>query len=291
MDIVSKIKERLGHFSPSEEKIARFILANLDYAAHAAINELAEKAKVSHASITRLARTVGCKNFRYLKVQLAQSVAIGERFNSEDLLEKKDISHVYQSIHDILSLNTGLIAAQTVQEASQCISIANHTLVFGVGGGSSMMAQECHNRLFRLGLPCNAYSDPMMMRMTASTVDKKDAVLCLSLSGISPDVLDAAKIAKEYGAIVIAICSSGELADLADIHLEIKIQESDYIFKPSASRYAMLAAIDILSSELAMKNQRKSREKLRRMKIQLDQYREKNSDISDDNSKRLLLGD
>lgn len=289
MDIVNSIKEGLGHFSPAEEKVARFILSDLNFAANAAINELAQKAHVSHATITRLAKTLHCANVREFKLKIAQSAAVGERFTNEDTVEKHDISHVYQSINDILSLNSGLIKDEVVQAASEIICAAKHCLIFGVGGWSSLMTQECHNRLFRLGIYSNAHSDPMMMRMTASTVDKDNVVICLSLGGISPDVFNSAMIAKEYGAKIVAICPEGELANFADFHLPVKTNESDYIFKPSASRYAMLAAIDILSSELAIKNQRKSREKLRRIKTQLDEHR--GEDGVCQNSKRLPLGD
>ncbi len=37
------------------------------------------------------------------------------------------------------------------------------------------------------------------MRMTAASVDKGDVVLCLSLSGYSPEVEAAVQIAKDYG--------------------------------------------------------------------------------------------
>ncbi|MEW6989150.1 MurR/RpiR family transcriptional regulator [Colwelliaceae bacterium 6441] len=291
MDIVNKIKEGLGHFSPAEEKVAKFILADINYAANAPINELAEKANVSHASITRLARTLTCENVRDLKLKLAQSAAVGERFTSEESVDKQGISFVYQSILDILALNAGLIKDEVVELAAQSICAAKHTLLFGVGGGSSAISQECQNRFFRLGVPSNAHSDPMMMRMTASTVDANDVVLCLSLGGVSPDVLDSAKIAKEYGATIIAIAPDSELASFADFHLPIATQESDYIFKPSASRYVMLAAIDILSNEIAMKNQRKSREKLRRLKVQLDAHRAPQSETTKESGKRLPLGD
>ena len=167
---------------------------------------------------------------------------------------------------------------------------ARHCLIFGVGGGSSMLAQECQNRLFRLDVLANAHNDPMMMRMAASTVNKDDVVICLSLSGVSPDVMDAAKIAKEYGAHIITVCPDSELSQFADFHLPIKTQESDYIFKPSAARYVMMAALDILSSEVAMRNQRRSKEKLRRLKIQLDLHRDKNSDMPPAD-KRFPLGD
>ena len=283
MDIVSQIKERLPHLRPSERKIANFLLSDMTYAANAPISVLADKIQVSHASITRLAKALECKNVRDLKLKLAQSVAVGERYTNDKKVAQKDIPAIYQSIHDILTLNAGLITDEVIQQASQLITSAKHTLIFGVGGGSTVMAQECHHRFFRLDINSHAYSDPMLMRMTASTVDENDVVLCLSLGGVSPDVYQSANIAKEYGAYVIAICPEGDLAELADIHLPITTQEADYIFKPSASRYVMLAAIDILASELAVKNQRKSREKLRRIKVHLDEHRH--------DSGRLPLGD
>ncbi len=290
MDIISKIKEGLGHFSPAEDRVARLILAELNFAASASINELADKAEVSHASITRLAKSLGCDNVRDLKFRLTQSAAIGERFTNLEIVEKKQLSHVYTSIQEILELNAGLIDEAIVEQASSVVCNARHCLIFGVGGGSSMLAQECQNRFFRLDVLANAHNDPMMMRMAASTVNKDDVVICLSLSGVSPDVMDAAKIAKEYGAHIITVCPESELSQFADFHLPIKTQESDYIFKPSAARYVMMAALDILSSEVAMRNQRRSKEKLRRLKIQLDLHRDKNSDMPPAD-KRFPLGD
>ncbi len=283
MDIVSKINECLVHLRPSEQKVARFIVNDLNFAANAPINELADKAGVSHASITRLARALGCTNVRELKLRLAQSAAIGERFINETPVEQKDIPAVYSAIVEILQLNAGLISEQMISTAAELMINAPRVVIFGVGGGSSIMAQEVHNRLFRLSVQSNAYSDPMLMRMSAASVDKGDVVLCLSLTGYSPDVEAAVQIARDYGSQIIAICPDSRLSKLADVHLPILTQESDFIYKPSASRYVMLAAIDILASQVAVLNQRKSREKLRRIKHELDEHRQ--------GPERLPLGD
>lgn len=274
MDIVSRIKERLGHLRQSEQAVAQLILADLQFAASASISDLADKANVSHASITRLAKALGCSNVRDMKLQLAQSLAVGERFINENTTQREDIPAIYKAIHDILDINAGLIKQADVEQAAQYIANSRHSLIFGVGGGSSIVAQECHNRLFRLDILSNAYSDPVMMRMTAASVDVSDVVVMLSLTGCARDLIDTARIAKEYGAKVIAICPQSELADLATIHLPIKTNESDYIFTPSTARYAMLAAVDVLASEVAILTQKKSREKLRRIKHELDQYRQ-----------------
>lgn len=273
MDIIARLTQLYPLLRPAEKKVVDLIQTNIEEVSRYSIQEFAKKAGVSHASITRLAKTLDCKNVRDLKLQLAQSAAVGQRFVDDKPLDKKEIPDIYQSIHDILDLNTGLITEALTQKASQLIVDANHCLIFGVGGGSTVLAQEFHHRLFRLAVKSNAYCDPMLMRMTAATVETKDVIICLSLSGCSPDVESAAKIAKEYGARILAICPQGELAKLADVHLPIKTQETDYIFKPSAARYAMMAAIDIVASDIAVKNQRKSREKLRRLKLQLDEHR------------------
>lgn len=273
MDILARITQRYPHMRPAEQKVADFIQADVNRASQLSIQQLSADVGVSHASITRLARTLDCQNVRDLKLQLAQSAAVGQRFVEDKPITKQDIPEVYQAIHDILALNTGLITELLSQQASQIIVDANHCLIFGVGGGSTVLAQEFHHRLFRLSVKSNAYADPMLMRMTAATVEPKDVVICLSLSGSSPDVEQSAKIAQEYGATIIAICPGGTLAQMADVHLPIKTQESDYIYKPSAARYVMMAAIDILASEIAIKNQRKSREKLRRVKLHLDEHR------------------
>lgn len=285
IDVVSRITENFSQFRQAEQKVAQIILDDLLFAANASITELADKANVSKATITRLAKALGCRNVRDLKIQIAQTASVGERFIHEINVEPSGISGVYEAIHTALQHNSNLISQSILDRCVALLSEAKQVLIFGVGGFSSLMAEESQHRLFRLGVPANAYSDPMLMRMTAAaSVGTNDAVICFSLSGYSPDVHEAAEIARQYGATIIVISpDKTPLSKIADLHLPIKIQESDYIFKPSASRFVMLAAIDVLMTELAVKNKRKSRDKLRRIKQTLDQHRQ--------GTDRLPIGD
>ena len=63
------------------------------------------------------------------------------------------------------------------------------------------------------------------------------------------------------------------LAEQADLVLPLLVRENDYIFKPSTSRYAMLAMVDVLATELAMANKTQAKGKLRRIKLALDSHR------------------
>ena len=74
-------------------------------------------------------------------------------------------------------------------------------------------------------------------------------------SGIGAD------IAREYGAQIIVLTSNNSpLASKANIVLPVVTEETDFIYKPSASRYGMLLAIDILATELALARKNESKE-------------------------------
>lgn len=285
IDIVSKISRLQEQLSEAEKKIAQLILEDLSFSAHASINALARRAGVSEATVTRFAKSLSCKDVRDLKLRLAQSLAVGQRFIDDDVkVEPAGIHGVYEAIKAALDLNANLLTTAVVEPAAEDIVAARQVLIFGVGGGSTIMAMECQHRLFRLGFPTTAYSDPMLMRMAAAAVEQHDVVICLSLGGYSPDVTEAAEIAREYGARTIAITpKESPLALAVDMLLPIESMETDYIFKPSAARYVMLAAIDVLATEVAIKHKRKSREKLRRLKHHLDNHKHGND--------RLPLGD
>ena len=284
IDVVAKITETFSQLRKAEQKIAQTILDDLDFASRASISELSDKAEVSETTVTRLAKSIGCKNVRDLKMQLAKAVAVGDRFLTDIPVTPTGINGVYESIHQSLTLNADLITQSTLDKCIGLFADAGQVLVFGVGGSSTIMAAELQYRLFRLGVAATAYSDPLLMRMTASTIRKKDLVVGISMSGSSPDVCEAAEIASQYGAEVISITRARTpLAKIASVNLPFKIREDDYIFKPTATRYVMLAAIDVLVTELAVRSRRKTRENLRRLKQTIDQHREGHG--------RLPLGD
>ena len=274
IDIVTIIGEHFGQLRDAEKKVAQFILADLTFAANASITDLAKGAQVSEASITRFAKAVNCQNVRHLKLKIAQSLALGQRFISDLNVEPTGISGIYDGIKAALDINSQLITQEQVDNATTLLSRARQILIFGVGGGSTMLAQELQYRLFRLGYAATAYSDPMLMRMASASMDSNDVLICLSIGGYSPDVLSAAKIAKRLQVKSIGITQADTpLATELDVLLPIQNHESDFIFKPTASRYVMMAALDVLVTELAIKHKRKSREKLRKIKQVLEQHR------------------
>ncbi|MGF1750161.1 MurR/RpiR family transcriptional regulator [Vibrio cionasavignyae] len=273
VDIISQITERYSALRDAEKKVADLVMDDVSSAANASITELAQQANVSEATITRFAKAVGCINVRDLKIKLAQSLAVGQRF----IIEPPDhTSHqgIYESIKQALDINRALINEQDITQAVAMLHSARQVIAIGVGGGSTITSQELQHRLFRLGYPVVAYNDGLLTRMVAATADPNDVMVLISATGHTPQVIESAVIAKEYGVKLIAITpSDSPLANTCDIVLPIIHQETDFIYKPSASRYAMLALVDVLSMELAVNHKRRSRDRLRRLKLALDSHR------------------
>ncbi|KOF53546.1 MULTISPECIES: MurR/RpiR family transcriptional regulator [unclassified Achromobacter] len=275
-DIVFQIRSRRDALSVTERKVADAILDDIIWSASATVDQLASKAGVSIATISRFARTVGCEDTRDLKMKLAQASAVGSRFldASAPAEESTFYARIYADIESTLRAHLPEFTEPLIERATALVREARMTYVFGMGGASAVLAHEIQSRLVRLGYPVAAYTDAVLLRMVAATLDERDTVLALSASGLTPEILGGARIVKQYRARIVALTDpASPLADMADVVVPIRTAETDFIYKPSASRYAMMLAIDLLATELAMLDQDGNRERLRRIKLALDEYR------------------
>ncbi|WP_343584528.1 MurR/RpiR family transcriptional regulator [Herbaspirillum sp.] len=278
-DIVSRISERSSTLRLAEQKVAEAILGDLSSAASASIGELAAKAGVSVASVTRFAKAMGCRDVREFKFLLAQAVAVGQRFfdgaRDAPAAQPPELADVvYNDIHAVLKLNRAMLNPDMLVAAAGLLRDARMIYCFGMGGGSTMMSDEARYRLVRLGRPVATYHDAILQKMVAATLDKNDVLLVFSTTGNVPELLANCEVAREYGVKLIAITALGSpLAKMADVLLPIKTLETDLIFKPSSSRYAMMVTLDMLVLELALLQKESSQERLRRLKYVLDTHR------------------
>ena len=276
-DIVARIAECAPELRSAERKVAALILDDLTGASRASIGALAEHAGVSVATVTRFAKAVGCRDVRELKLRLAQAAAVGQRFlqtGGQPETPEPLATRVFDELQMALTHNHQLLRQAPIAEAAAVLREARMIYVFGMGGGSTALADEMRFRLVRLGRPVATYQDALLQRMVASTVSRDCVVIALSATGRVPEMVDNCRIARSYGATLITLTApASPLAKLADWVIPIVAFETDFIYKPSSSRYAMMMALDVLVTELAVSLGDESRELLRRMKHALDAHR------------------
>lgn len=287
MDIFSTLQEEKARLSPSENRIAEILLNDFEFAVNASIIELAEKADVSPPTVTRFCRRLGCESFSDFKVQLARTAYVGMRYlkpepkstNPGDVAQ--DIITKAQNALFLLHRSLDLAA---IELAAERLSRADMIYAFGSGGNSSMIANELQNRLFRFGLHVTASSDHGMQLMMAAAAKPTDVLIGSSFTGRNAELVRAFTLARESSVTTIALTQSkSPVAQVAEIVVPIDLQEGTNIFRPTSTRIAYLAAIDILASLVAYAIQPKAAVALRRIKQQLVAHR--------DGDDRQLLGD
>ena len=280
-DIISQIKDFYRDLRPSERWVADVVLEDVKFAVDASNAALANRANVSEPTVTRFCRAIGCEGVRDFKLKLAQSLVVGALYLSipRESLQREDSGlpcwkAVFDEARRAIDEAEHQIDPQQVQQAASLIAQARQITVFGLGGSSSALAQETQYRLFRYGLAVSAHSDPYLMRMTASTLGKDDVVIAISATGRTPEVIEAVELARHYRAKAICITAPDtNLARACDVALSVAIPEYPDTLKPTASRFAFLAVIDLLSSAAAYKLDTHARETLRRIKYNVLSHR------------------
>lgn len=278
VDVISNLKKSEGRLSAREQKVADFVSANLERISAMTIAEVAKACDVSTPTVVRFCRTMGCDGFREFKIRLAQNLAVSLQYlDVGDRPESETVSGFLDQVIGALSASLNVMRKQldgdVFEAAKDHIANARTVLVGGVGGGSSMLAQEASSRLFRLGVPTVAVSDSYLLQMRAATLSKSDVILLISSSGEADEIVSAAEIAAGYGAATLAITRSGStLARSVDCALQIDLPEDPDIYKPTASRYAYLVIIDALAMAVAQLRSDHTTENLRRIRASLTAY-------------------
>ncbi|MCR9135432.1 MAG: MurR/RpiR family transcriptional regulator [Alphaproteobacteria bacterium] len=274
IDIISQLHRLNGSFPKREQRVADFVLANLENIAFLRQAEIAEGADVSVATVNRFCVTLGCEGFRDFKIRLAQNVAVSLQYmgdaSSETSEANQVVGQVFSALLDSLSLARSQLDSGSIEKAIKVLDNANRILFVGVGGGSANVAREGAFRFFRLGIPAEAHADGYLQRMVASTFEQGDLVFAISASGQPTELLDSVAIARQYGAETISLTKTGSpLAAATDVSIEIDIPEDQDIYKPTASRLVFIAIIDVLAAGTARKRPAKVKEYLRRVRTSL----------------------
>ncbi|WP_157017097.1 MurR/RpiR family transcriptional regulator [Mesorhizobium xinjiangense] len=278
-DILSQIKDSYGELRKAERRVADMVLADVSFAVDASNAEIARRANVSEPTVTRFCRAIGCEGVRDFKLKLAQSVVVGRLYLSPASPEPGEEgsplwSVVFNEARNALSAVERSINPADVLRAAEMVAGAHQVVVFGLGGSSSALALETQNRLFRYGVVVSAYSDPYVMKMTASTLKPNDLVIAISSTGRTREVVEAVALAKHYRAKTMAITApASDLSAEADLALAVDIPEFPDALKPTASRYAFLAILDLVSTAVGYHLEPNARETLRRIKYTVINHR------------------
>ncbi|MDN3721600.1 MurR/RpiR family transcriptional regulator [Roseibium salinum] len=211
IDLISALREHTGRFPSREQKVADYVQQHLSEISDMTIAQLARACDVSTPTVVRFCRTLGCDGFREFKLRLAQNLAVSLQYisapaASDQVTSDTAIDRVLGALYASANVMRSQVDPQAIDQAVKVISGSRQLLAAGIGGGSSMVAQEAANRFFfRLGIPSLALNDSYLLQMRAATLGPEDVLFCISASGEADEVVSAAEIAGGYGATTIAV--------------------------------------------------------------------------------------
>ena len=163
---------------------------------------------------------------------------------------------------------------QFVRACELLLDCTGKAVVSGIGK-SGHIGKKIAASLASTGTPAFFVHPAEALHGDLGMIGRGDVMIFISYSGRAKELDLILPLLAENGTPVIAITGglASPLAQQADLVLPLMVRENDYIFKPSTSRYAMLAMVDVLATELAMANKSQAKDRLRRIKLALDSHR------------------
>lgn len=268
--LINMIKQR-DNLSVSEKAVLDYLIENKSSLKNLSVKSISEAVYTSPASVVRMCKKLGYNGFKEFKVDfiLANSkVDIPQDKDYKDVIlnrNNSDHSGISAIENNIRALEDTLrlYSEDKVSQAAKIIMTSRKTLIFGKGS-SNLVGKDFEMKLRRIDKFCIAQEELHEQLVDATFLDKRDVVVFISNSGETPEIVQAALVAKENGAQIISIVSARKsvLSMVSDIVLYTSALESEFRSAAMTSRISQLAVIDALYTMCAYYNIDRSIRKL-----------------------------
>ena len=250
-DLLSRLRTGSRDLSRAERQVAEFLLLKPHDSVSMPIRVLAQACGVSEPTVVRFSLSMGFDGFKAFKLAFAKSLATGIPYLHLDVNQADSVKDVLPKVFDrtIAALMEARNSANAVnfEAAVHLLASAKRIECFGLGY-SGALAVDAQLKFFRFGIPTTVFCDAHLQAQSASLLNKDCVLVAFSRSGRTRDMLRNVQLAKNAGANIIVLCAShAPLAELADVHLSVDVEEDPDIYTPMTSRLAHLTYIDALA--------------------------------------------
>jgi DNA-binding MurR/RpiR family transcriptional regulator len=263
--ITALIRSELPRMSGSLRKVGELVLSDPAAATRASAAELGRRTGTSQATVTRFCRALGLESYQQFLIELAQEqgragadpgagtrgAALGPRIGPDDDLEHV-IAVVAEADLRALRATADRLDRDALERAAQALAAARRIDVYGVGG-SGIVAQETQARLFGIGAAVHAWTEVHAAETSAALLTPSDAVVAVSHSGTTREVLAPLRLAAERGAATVAVTGDprSPVARAAAVALTTFSGETSFRRGNFGTRHSVLLLVDCLYARVA----------------------------------------
>jgi len=252
------IRSYYPSFTPAEQRIADFILSNPREVIYMSVTELAERCGVGDGTVVRFAQDIGFSGYQELKLTLSRDLVGPFENVLEDVSPEDSLDDIVRKITNknlkAITDTTRLIDIDSLKKAIEMISQSRKVEFYGVGA-SGFTALDAKYKFLRIGIVCDALTDPHLQAMSAATLTSKDVAVGISHSGATKDTIDSLKVAKNAGAKTICITNfiHSPITEVSDVVLLTASPESPLASGAIRSKIAQLHILDLIFTGVAMR--------------------------------------
>jgi len=252
------IRSHYPSLTPAEQRVADFILNDPGKVIYMSVTELAEKCDVGDGTVVRFAHDIGLSGYQELKLILSRDLSNSFEYVLEDVSPEDSLEDIVRKITNrnlrAIADTTQLISIDSLNRAIEAIYKARRVEFYGVGA-SGFTALEAKYKFLRIGILCDALTDPHLQAMSASTLDSRDVAIGVSHSGATKDTVDSIKVAKNAGATTICITNFARspITEFTDIVLLTASPEAPLASGAIRSIVSQLHVLDLLFTGVAMR--------------------------------------
>lgn len=258
--IIAKIHNEYKNLTPTEQKVASYILNNPQAVINMTAKELADVCHTVPSAVNRMCKTIGVEGFSKLKISLAASIGNDKPNISNMPFDKDDsaeaiFNKVFNSGINTIKCTYEMLEFSKIETIVDKIKDAKRVFVFGVGT-SAVIAQDAAYRFSQLGIHAYAYTDILQMTVMAKNMDSNDVAFGISHSGTTKVVVDAMRYAKQAGAVTVALTSFAKslLYKESDYMVSVYADEENYPVEAVSARIAHMCTVDAFMLAIASRN-------------------------------------
>jgi RpiR family transcriptional regulator, repressor of rpiB and als operon len=214
---------------------------------------------VSEALIVKIAKKLGFEGFRQFREALGEHNRVAQADLHEELCVAEGACARLQKVlrAAVRALEQGLtrVSPEALERAADCMHLARQRDFYGEGG-SGQVARDAAHQFLRIGVRASVFDDGKLMLMSAALLRRGDVVVAFSHSGQTAAVVEAARLARQNGAHLIALTnrSDSPLGRESDVALCAHLDGLPWAGGNAAARLVQLSISDALLSAVAQKD-------------------------------------
>ncbi|MFJ7069452.1 MurR/RpiR family transcriptional regulator [Streptomyces sp. NPDC101115] len=260
--ITALIRSELPRMSGSLRKVGDWVLADPARVAGLSAAELGRRTGTSQATVTRFCHALGLDSYQRLLLELAREQGqesaeprehrpLGPEIGPDEPLEHV-VATVARADLAALRATSEQLDLDALERAARALARARRIDVYGVGA-SGVLALETQARLFGIGCEARAWTEVHAAETSAALLAPADAVVALSHSGATREVLGPLRLAGERGASTVAVTGDprSPVARAAGVHLTSTAAPTGFRHGGFGTRHSVLLILDCLYARVA----------------------------------------